>query len=221
MRDGIAPSGVVPFHPQDPAKIRASVYQAEWLLMNELSRLYRKACAVKPRTWLLAGFLSCVGMELAAAYFQFVLKLEPCPLCITQRLILLSLATVFLAGTLHNPGARGIRVYAGLAAFFSLAGTGVAAYHFLIQLLPHDELSSCGPGASYILAHFSLADSIRLFLTGTGDCTEVVWTFLGLSMPFWVGLSFLGLLVLCLWQFALAAPAPGMPDESLGLSEEA
>ena len=189
--------------------------------MNDLSRLYRKARALKARTWLLAGFLSCVGMELSAAYFQFVLKLEPCPLCITQRLILFSLATVFLAGTLHNPGAVGIRVYTGLAAFFSLAGVSVAAYHFLIQILPHEELASCGPGASYILEHFSLADSIRLFLTGTGDCTEVVWTFLGLSMPFWVGLSFLGLLALCLWRFALAAPAARIPGEGLALGEEA
>ena len=130
-------------------------------------------------------------------------------------------AAEFLAGTLHNPGAVGIRVYTGLAAFFSLAGVSVAAYHFLIQILPHEELASCGPGASYILEHFSLADSIRLFLTGTGDCTEVVWTFLGLSMPFWVGLSFLGLLALCLWRFALAAPAARIPGEGLALGEEA
>ena len=189
--------------------------------MNEISTLYRTASAVKARAWLLAGFLSCIGMELSAVYFQFVLKLEPCPLCITQRLIVLSLATVFLTGALHNPGNRGVRVYTGLAALFSLAGVSVATYHFLIQILPHDELSSCGPGASYILEHFSLADSIRLFLTGTGDCTEVVWTFLGLSMPFWVGVTFLGLLALCLWQFVLAAPTPGVPAASLALGEEA
>lgn len=178
--------------------------------MNGLSRLYWQACAARARAWLLAGFLACVGMELSAAYFQFVLKLEPCPLCITQRLIVLSLASVFLAGTLHNPGRGGVRVYLGLAALFSLAGAGVAAYHFMIQILPHEELASCGPGAAYILEHFSLADSVRLFLTGTGDCTQVVWTFLGLSMPFWVGLSFLAVLALCLWQFALAAP-PAIP----------
>lgn len=177
--------------------------------MNDLSRLYRKARSVPPRTWFLAGFLSCVGMELSAIYFQFVAKLEPCPLCITQRLIVLGLASAFLAGTLHNPGRAGVRAYAGAAALFSLAGAGVATYHFLIQILPHEELASCGPGASYILEHFSLADSLRLFLTGTGDCTQVVWTFLGLSMPFWVGLSFLGLLGLCAWQFALAAPLAG------------
>jgi disulfide bond formation protein DsbB len=172
--------------------------------MNSMTQLCQKACAVQARTWFLSGFLACIGMELAAIYFQFVLKLEPCPLCITQRLIVFCLALVFLGGALHNPGFGGIRIYAGLAAIFSLAGASVAAYHFVIQILPHEELASCGPGATYILEHFKLADVFRLFLTGTGDCTEVVWTFLGLSMPFWVGLNFIGILALSVWQFVLS-----------------
>jgi disulfide bond formation protein DsbB len=187
--------------------------------MSELSTLYQKACAVKARAWLLAGFLACIGMELSAVYFQFVLKLEPCPLCITQRMIVFALAGAFLGGALHNPGRSGVRVYFGLAALFSLAGASVAAYHFLIQILPHDEFASCGPGASYILEHFSLADSVRMFLTGTGDCTQVVWTFLGLSMPFWVCLTFLGLLGLCLWQFVLASALPALADKILVVGE--
>lgn len=187
--------------------------------MGGLLTLYQKACAVRARVWLLAGFLSCIGMELSAVYFQFVLKLEPCPLCITQRLIVLTLGSVFLAGTLHNPAGQGVRVYMGLAALASLAGASVATYHFLIQILPHEQATSCGPGASYILEHFSLADSIRLFLTGTGDCTEVVWRLFGLSMPFWVGLSFLGLLGVCVWQFRLAAPQLEVPADNMAVSE--
>lgn len=189
--------------------------------MGHISKLYWAVGAAKARTWLLAGFLSCVGMELSAIYFQFVLKLEPCPLCITQRLIVLSLGAVFLAGAVHNPGSRGVRAYTGLAALLCLAGASVATYHFLIQILPHEELASCGPGAAYILEHFSLADSVRLFLTGTGDCTQVVWTLFGLSMPFWVGLSFLGLLGLNLWQFMRAAPPTQTLAEGLVAGEEA
>lgn len=187
--------------------------------MNGLSKFYQRACGVRVRTWLLAGFLACVAMELSAAYFQFVLKLEPCPLCITQRLIVLSLASVFLTGTLHNPGRAGTRIYLGFAALFALAGTGVATYHFLIQILPHEELASCGPGAAYILENFSLGDTIRLFLTGTGDCTEVVWSFLGLSMPFWVGLTFLGILSLCVWQWVLTAPHKPLFVDELATGE--
>jgi len=155
------------------------------------------------RQWFFLGFLACVGMELAAVYFQFVLGLEPCPLCITQRLVLFVAGTVFLAATIHNPGRRGVRVYASIGILATLFGLGVAVYHFLIQILPHNELADCGPGASYILEHMALTDAIRLFLTGTGDCTQVVWSLFGLSMPFWVALCFAGLVGLCILQFAL------------------
>jgi len=187
--------------------------------MTALSTLYQKACAVKARAWFFAGVLACLGMELSAVYFQFVLMLEPCPLCITQRMVVFTLASVFLAGALHNPGNGGARAYFGLATLAALAGAGVAAYHFLIQVLPHEDYASCGPGASYILEHFSLADSVRMFLTGTGDCTQVVWTFLGLSMPFWVGLAFLGLSGLCAWRFALAAPQAEPVEDGLAVAE--
>ncbi len=172
--------------------------------MNSINKYYQIACEIPARTWFFIGFLFCIVMELAAIYFQFVLLLEPCPLCITQRLILIGLALIFLSATVHNPRLTGIRIYAGLATIASLAGTAVAAYHFAIQILPHDELSSCGPGASYILEHYPLADIVRQFLTGTGDCTHVVWSFLGLSMPFWVGLCFLSLFSLCVWRLVLA-----------------
>ena len=174
--------------------------------MNIASQFYQRFAQLSARTGFLLGFLGCIAMELSALYFQFVVGLEPCPLCITQRLILICLALVFLGAFFHNPGSTGIRVYFGLAGVAALAGLGVATYHFAIQILPHDELASCGPGASYILEHYPLADILRQFLTGTGDCTEVVWTFLGLSMPFWVGVCFLGLLAYCVWRFRLANP---------------
>lgn len=176
--------------------------------MNALSQFYVRACAVQARTCLAAGFLACVAMELSAIYFQFVLMLEPCPLCITQRLIVFALATVFAAGALHNPQDTGLRVYFGLASLIALTGAAVAVYHFAIQLLPHEESAGCGPGASYILEHFSLGDALRMFLTGTGDCTQVVWSLFGLSMPFWVALTFLGIVVFCLWRFALVERQP-------------
>ena len=179
--------------------------------MNNVTAIYHQACQMQARTWFLLGFLTCIAMELGAIYFQFILLLEPCPLCITQRLIVFSLALTVLSGAIHDPRPVGIRIYAGLAAMASLAGVSVATYHFVIQLIPHQGLSSCGPGASYILEHFKFADVFRLFLTGTGDCTQVVWTFLGLSMPFWVGLAFLGLFALCAWQFWLALPRMTAP----------
>ena len=186
-----------------------------------MSKLFRKIISLNARSWLLIGFLCCVGMEMSAIYFQFVLGLEPCPLCITQRLVVLTLGLVFLTGTLHHPKSSGMRLYFAFAALVSVVGAGIGAYHFLIQILPHDEISSCGPGASYILQHFSLAEGIKLFLTGTGDCTQVVWTFLGLSMPFWVALSFCCLASLCFWQFWQAASRrPDLAEELAAVEME-
>jgi len=172
--------------------------------MTFTGRLMGWLRSLSPRQWFFLGFAACVGMELTAVYFQFVLGLEPCPLCITQRLILLVAGTIFLAGAIHNPGRRGMRVYASIGILTTLLGMGVAVYHFLLQLMPNNELASCGPGASYILKHMALADAIRLFLTGTGDCTQIVWSLFGLSMPFWVALCFAGLVGLCIFQFALS-----------------
>ena len=94
--------------------------------MNSIIKLYQRACGIPARTWFFYGFLSCVAMELAAIYFQFVLGLEPCPLCITQRLITFSLALIFLIGAIHNPGLVGIRIYAGLAALASFANCAIS-----------------------------------------------------------------------------------------------
>ena len=170
--------------------------------MNAARLITEQLLSLTPRTSFLLAFLACVAMELAALYFQFIVGLEPCPLCITQRRILIGAAVVFLAGVLHNPLGRAARIYAGVGLLTTLLGMAVAAYHFTIQLLPHDELADCGPGASYILEHMGLTDAIRAFLTGTGDCTEVVWSLFGLSMPFWVAIGFLGLAGLCVLQLA-------------------
>lgn len=171
--------------------------------MNFGDRLGERVGRITHRRCFLAGFLACVAMELAAVYFQFVVGLEPCPLCITQRLILFAAAIVFLAGAVHNPSGIGVRVYASVGILASLFGMSVAIYHFAIQILPHNELADCGPGASYILEHMALSDAIRLFLTGTGDCTQIVWSLFGLSMPFWVALGFAGLIGLSITQFGL------------------
>ena len=171
--------------------------------MTSIARLMGWPRKLSQRQWFVVGFLACVGMELTAMYFQFVLNLEPCPLCITQRLILIGAGAVFLAGAIHNPNRRGVRVYASVGLVTTLLGMGVAVYHFVIQMLPHDELADCGPGAAYIIEHMELYEAIRLFLTGTGDCTQIVWSMFGLSMPFWVALGYAGLTALSILQFAL------------------
>ena len=67
----------------------------------------------------------------------------------------------------------------------NVTGGAIAARHVHIQNLPADQVPACGPGLSYLLDAFPLMDAVRLVLTGSGECAEVMWSFMGLSMPGW------------------------------------
>ncbi len=142
-----------------------------------------------------AGFLACAGMMGFALYAQYVLLLDPCPLCVFQRVATILLGIVFLVAAVHNPGKPGSRVYAVLVFVAAGFGVGVAGWHVHLQGLPADEVPSCGPGFEYIMDNFPLFDALGLIFQGSGECAEVVWRLLGLSMPTWViiGLGGLGI----------------------------
>lgn len=154
-----------------------------------------------PRLYFLFAFLFSLGLLSMAVYFQFIEGLEPCPLCISQRIMVLAVAVLMLAAFLHNPGPAGVRIYALCGGVTALAGASVSGRHVWLQHLPADEVPACGPGLEYMFKNFPLGDTLRAMLTGTGDCAQVDWTLLGLSMPFWVLLCFLLLAGLSLSQF--------------------
>ena len=148
----------------------------------------------------LAGFLACAGMMSFALYAQYVLLLDPCPLCVFQRIATIMLGAVFLIAALHNPGAIGSRVYAGLGFLTAGFGVGVASWHVYLQNLPKDKVPSCGPGFDYIMENFALFDAFSLIFKGSGECADVVWRLLGLSMPTWVIIGLGGLGIAGIWN---------------------
>ncbi|MGR8940772.1 MAG: disulfide bond formation protein B [Gammaproteobacteria bacterium] len=154
-----------------------------------------------PRRWFLLGFLGCVVLLSMGAYFQFVDGLEPCPLCISQRIAILLTGIVFLIASLHNPGPAGVKTYAILGALTALGGGAISTRHVWLQHLPPEEVPECGPGLEYIFNNFPLTETLKLMLNGTGDCAKVDWTFWGLSMPAWTLMAFVLLAALSLLQF--------------------
>ncbi len=134
----------------------------------------------------LAGFLLCAGLIAYALYAQFHLGLDPCPLCIFQRIGIAALGVVFLIAALHSPHRGGARVYAALLAIAALATVGVAARQLYLQHLPPGAVPSCGAPLSMMLKWMPITTVIRKVLTGSGECGIVNWTFLGLAMPAWV-----------------------------------
>jgi len=148
-----------------------------------------------------AGFLCCVGLMGFALFAQHVLLLDPCPLCVLQRVAVISVGIVFLISALHNPQGRGRNVYAALLAVIAIAGAGVAGWHVRLQNLPPSEVPACGPGLDYMLDNFPLGDALQMVFKGSGECADVVWSFLGLSMPSWVFIAVTGLGVAGVWNY--------------------
>jgi disulfide bond formation protein DsbB len=140
-----------------------------------------------------AGFIACVALLGYAYYTQYVQGLEPCPLCIFQRIGVAALGVVFLIAGLHNPRGWGAWVYTVLIAVASLSTVGVAIRHLYVQSLPPGTIAACGAPLDVLLQFTPVTEVIRKVLTGSGECSQVNWRFLGLAMPAWVLICALGL----------------------------
>ena len=152
------------------------------------------------RSAYLIGFAICAALIGFALYSQFHTGLEPCPLCIFQRVAFAALGIVFLIGGLHGPrGKGGRRFYGVLALLAAGVGIAIAARHVWLTHLPADQVPKCGPPLSFMMEANPLTDVIRKVLTGSGECAKVDWTFLGLSMPAWSLAWFVLLAAWALW----------------------
>lgn len=144
------------------------------------------------RAQFLSGFLVCVALLAYALFEQFQMGIEPCPKCIFQRIAFLGAGLVFLIGAIHGPGVLGRRVYGLLVAPACAVGAVVAVRHLIVQFSPQDPLlAGCGPGLNYLMDTFPLAEAIKKAFMATGDCGEISWTFLGLTMPAWTLICYL------------------------------
>lgn len=148
----------------------------------------------------LLGFLACAGLMGYALYSQHVQGFEPCPLCIFQRVAVIALGLVFLVGGLLAPkGASGRRVWGVLAFAVAAIGMGVAGRHVWLQHLPPDQVPACGPPFEFMRETLPVAELVSKVLRGSGECAEVNWSLLGLSMPAWVLIALAALAVWALY----------------------
>jgi len=141
------------------------------------------------RTGNLLGALACAGLISYALYVQYGMGLEPCPLCILQRVAVITAGLLFVLAFLHNPGDRGARVYGVLIDLAALAGIAVAARHIWIIAQPPGSVAECGASLDYMMAVLPLHEVLGKVLSGSGECAKIDWMFLGLNMPTWVLMS--------------------------------
>ncbi|MBU2711883.1 disulfide bond formation protein B [Zooshikella harenae] len=146
------------------------------------------------------AFLTCAGLIGGALFFQHGLGLEPCPLCIVQRVIVITLGIICLLASIHNPGNTGYRIYAGLSALIAGTGIGIASRQVWLQSLPPDQVPECAPPLDVLIDMLPWQELLTVLFTGTGDCAEVQWTFLGLSIPGWSLIAFIGFFCFALFE---------------------
>ena len=144
------------------------------------------------------GFLICAALMGWAFWLQYGEGLDPCPLCMLQRVAIVAIGLIFLVGTFHEPGRVGAWIYAFLLLIVAVLGAALATRQVWLQSLPADQVPACGMGLSYMLETMPFFDAIRRVLEGSGECAEKAWVFLGLSIAGWtlaffVAIAFVGI----------------------------
>ena len=130
----------------------------------------------------------CIGLLAFGLYLQHVVGLEPCPMCIVQRYAMVLVALAAGAAAFLR-GRTGWIAGGALVALFSGFGAFVAARQSWLQWFP-PEIASCGRDFYGMIETFPLKRAIPMIFRGTGDCTQIDWTFLGLSIANWSFLWF-------------------------------
>lgn len=145
--------------------------------MNTLNKL------LSGRTGYLLGFIASFSLVGAALAIQVHYSLEPCPLCISQRIVLMGLGVLFLIAAIHKPQAIWLKIHALLELLTAVGGAGVAIRHWYIQAHKEEMIADCGVGFDYMFENFPFRKAVDLVFKGTGDCATIDWTFLGLTIP--------------------------------------
>lgn len=146
-------------------------------------------------------FICVVGSLFAIGYLQNTLGLDPCPLCIFQRIGLWVMGLFAFLGLIFNPKGKGSRLILWLGSLLgTLWGAGVAVRHVWLQHLPADEVPACGPGLNYWVETLPVMQVFEQVLKGSGECALIDWTFLGLSIPMQTLVLFVVILVILLVQ---------------------
>ena len=154
---------------------------------------------ITPRLWHIFAFLCCVTLVSFALYNQYIVYLSPCPLCVLQRVAFIWMAVFALLAFIHNPARTGQVVYGWLFTLGAVFGMVIAGRHVWLQNLPPELVPECSPGLNYMLENWPVAEVVRTIFYGSGDCAEILWTFLGLIMPAWTFVWYVGLSVAILW----------------------
>jgi len=175
-------------------------------LLDRTGRVWALVCA------------ACVALLAFGLYLQHVVGLEPCPMCIVQRYVMVLIALIAGLGAVWS-GRRASLAMGGLLTLLGLSGAYVAARQSWLQWYP-PEVVSCGRDFYGMIETFPLQRAIPMIFKGGGDCSAVDWTFLGGSIANWSFVCFVGMGLLALlttWRLWRSNdPLRAANDEAFG-----
>lgn len=125
--------------------------------------------------------LSSASLLGAGFYFQYAMGLQPCHMCILQRIAFLSIL-IFSLLSLIQPKNKFLNMIGflgwGLGAGF---GTYIGSKLVYTQMFPTENLfSSCSMSASDMMERFAFLDWFPMMFRATGDCSKSSYSFLNL-----------------------------------------
>lgn len=144
------------------------------------------------------------GILIAVALFmQYQMGLEPCNLCMFQRVFVIAAAVTAALAALHGCARDYLntwvaKLYALIVIVFAGTGAFVAGRQLWLQSLPADQVPACGPDLEYMLDAYPFMEMITEVLQGSGGCATTQWVFMGLSIPGWTMLCFVAAILLAL-----------------------
>ena len=150
---------------------------------------------LKGKTGYLIGFAASFGLVALALFIQTKFNLEPCPLCITQRMFFMGLGILFLIHAFLPKVNSLQKIFCFFEVLTALGGAGWALRHWYLQANKESIIADCGVGFDYMFENFPLEKMFTLIFKGTGDCAAIDWTFLGLTLPQLALIAFAGFAV--------------------------
>ena len=142
--------------------------------------------------------LVCLALLGVALYLQVVERMQPCPLCIIQRYAFAAIALICLVFVFLPRGTSAIG--AGFAALVALAGAGTAGWHVWVKA--HPEISCGIDPLETSLNTLAPANWLPLVFKADGFCSTPYAPILGLSIPQWSLVWFIGFVLILGWVAA-------------------
>jgi disulfide bond formation protein DsbB len=129
--------------------------------------------------------LSFFSLFLTAIFFQYYMNLEPCVMCIEERMLILSLA-IFSLIPIINPKIIPLRIigYLGII-LISYIGYDLAAEHVLLQKGEGGFMETCSIYPR-VPSWLPLHEWFPSLFMPTGNCGEISWTFMNITMVEWL-----------------------------------